>query len=81
VLVDDVDPGSVSGSGDTHGDGVRRFRLGNGRLDERRELPPEHHRIGEYAQASHLDIDDATDKDRLDRVERRSKLVKEINRR
>ena len=60
---------------------LRRFRVGHGGLDERRELPPEQHRIGEHAQARHLDVDDAADKERLELVERSPKLFEEVDRR
>jgi hypothetical protein len=77
TLVDDLDSCCLSGSGDAHGDGVGRFGIGNSGFDERRELPPEQHRIGEHAQARHLDVDDPPGKERLELVERSPKLFQE----
>ena len=59
---------------------MRRFRVRNGGLDERRELPPEQHRIGEDAQSRHLDVDDAPGKEWLDVVERNPQLFQEVDR-
>jgi hypothetical protein len=81
AFIDDVDPGRLPGSSDSDGDGLRRFRVGHGGLDERRELPPEQNRIGEHAQAGHLDVDDAADNERLDPIERSPKLFEEVDRR
>jgi hypothetical protein len=69
-LVDDFYLGGLSDSGDAHGDGASRFGVANGGFDERRELQPERHRIGEHAHASNLDVDDAPGKERLEVVER-----------
>jgi hypothetical protein len=48
--------------------------------DELSELPPEPQGVGKYAQTRHVDVDDATDKERVEIVERDPDLFEEVDR-